>query len=97
MCIYDKVDIVDRWQETPTSIYFRVILIDLGNNQEDGEKKERESKGWDQGIRGYIELFERGRICNWSENLLRQIIQLRNKRRNSGAEVSTAGEGLDHW
>ncbi len=45
MCIYDKVDIVDRWQEAPTSIYFRVILIDLGNNQEDGEKKERESKG----------------------------------------------------
>jgi hypothetical protein len=46
------------WQYTPDSVDLRVVLVDLGNDQEDRRESKRDRKAHNQRVRRDIELLQ---------------------------------------
>ena len=62
--------IVDCREDTPTPIDLGVILVDFGDDEEDGEEEQGEGEGGYQWIGGDIEDFESLKIRDVLEYLL---------------------------
>lgn len=56
------VEVVDGRQDGPDPIYLRVVLVDLGDEEENRSNDQREGGGCNEGIRVKVELFQGGQV-----------------------------------
>lgn len=64
MSVYNIMGVVERRQYRPNSVDLRVVLVDFGHQQEDGDQEQRECEGCYQRVRVEVDLSERSRICD---------------------------------
>lgn len=76
MCVKNEVCIVNGRQQTPESVYLRVILIDLGSKQENGGQKQGYRECRDQWVCGYIKYLEGLGVGDRLGDLLEEIVEL---------------------
>jgi hypothetical protein len=89
------VNVVKGREDRPHAVYLTPVPVDLRDNQEDREEREREGEARDDRVGRGVDVLQSFEVANVGEDLLRQRVELRDVRFDSGAVRSTVGECLD--
>lgn len=58
------MDVEDRRHYAPYSVHLAVVLVDLRDDQEDGERRDRKAKARDRWVRRHVQVLEGFGILN---------------------------------
>lgn len=97
MCPERIVAVVDHRQDAPYPVDLRVVLVDFCGNENNGcNEEDGECKTSYQRIGCEVDMFKAVEVVDVCEDLVRQLIELRNVRRNGLREVGALWERLEH-
>lgn len=89
------VNVVYGWQNGPHAVNLTPVPVDLGDDEEDREKREREGEARDDRVGRHVDVLQSLEIANIGEDLLGQRVELGDVRLDSCAVRSAVGECLD--
>lgn len=89
------MNVVYSRQNGPHAVDLTPVPVDLGDDEEDWEEREREGEARDNRVGRDIDVFQSLKVANVGEDLLRQRVELRDIRLDGCAVRSAVGECLD--
>jgi hypothetical protein len=83
---YGIVNVVEGRQNRPHAVYLAPIPVDLRDDEEDREERERKGEARDDRVGRGVNVLQSLEVANVGEDLLGQLVELRDVRFDSGAE-----------
>jgi len=89
------VNVVYSRQNGPHAVDLTPVPVDLGDDEEDWEEREREGEARDNRVGRDVDVLQSLKVANVGEDLLRQRVELRDVRLDGCAVRGAVGECLD--
>jgi hypothetical protein len=90
------VNVVQGRQDRPHAVYLTPVPVDLRNDEEDWEERQREREARDNWVRRGVNVLQSLKVANVGEDLLGERVELRNVGLYGCAVGGTVGECLDY-
>ena len=89
------MNIVEGRQNRPHAVHLAPVPVDLRDDEEDREERERKGEARNDRVGRGVNVLESLEVANVGEDLLGQLVELRDVGLDSGAVGSTVCERLD--
>jgi hypothetical protein len=89
------VDVVDGGEQAPQAVNLRVVAVDLRDDEDDGGHEHGKGKARDKRIGRHVEMLQRLSIVDVLDDLVREVVQLRQVGLHRLAEVGAFRQRLD--
>jgi hypothetical protein len=97
VCPYSVVYIVEGGDDAPQAIDLGVVLVDLGDYEDEGREKQRDGERRDEGVRREVDILEPLQVGDVGGNPIREVVELGKKRLDRLRVVGTVAKRLHKW